>query len=62
MLPAIYNVADIAIVVSMGLFILLTILGVGIDGTRARSSDDGSEGAGGDDVVSPLPDRDDPAA
>jgi signal peptidase II len=38
MLPAIYNVADIAIVVSMGLFILLTILGVGIDGTRLRAS------------------------
>ncbi len=39
MLPAIYNVADIAIVVSMGVFILLTILGVGIDGTRGRASD-----------------------
>ncbi|WP_208004315.1 signal peptidase II [Labedella populi] len=39
MLPAIYNVADIAIVVSMGVFILLTLLGVGIDGTRTRSDD-----------------------
>lgn len=40
MLPAIYNIADICIVVSMGIFILLTILGVGIDGTRSRASDD----------------------
>ena len=40
MLPAIYNIADICIVVSMGIFILLTILGVGIDGTRARADKD----------------------
>ena len=33
--PAIFNVADVAIVSSMGLFILLTIRGVGLDGTRA---------------------------
>ena len=32
--PAIFNVADIAIVSSMGLFILLTLLGIGLDGTR----------------------------
>lgn len=32
--PAIFNVADIFIVSSMGLFILLTLRGVGIDGTR----------------------------
>ncbi len=32
--PAIFNVADIAIVSSMGLFILLTIRGIGLDGTR----------------------------
>lgn len=36
MLPAIYNVADIAIVSSMILFVLLTILGINIDGTRNR--------------------------
>jgi signal peptidase II len=40
MLPAVYNIADICIVVSMGIFILLTILGVGIDGTRARKGDE----------------------
>jgi signal peptidase II len=48
MLPAIYNVADMAIVVSMAIFILLTILGVGIDGTRAKSSE---ETEGGDDTT-----------
>lgn len=33
MLPAIYNVADIAIVSAMGLFILVSLLGVPIDGS-----------------------------
>lgn len=32
--PAIFNIADIAIVSSMGLFILLTLRGVGLDGSR----------------------------
>jgi signal peptidase II len=32
--PAIFNVADIAVVSSMGLFILLTLLGIGLDGSR----------------------------
>ncbi|RUR01971.1 signal peptidase II [Labedella endophytica] len=48
MMPAIYNIADICIVVSMGIFILLTILGVGIDGTRGR----GDEGVDDSSVVS----------
>lgn len=34
LLPAIFNVADMAIVTSMSLFVLLTLLGRGIDGTR----------------------------
>ncbi|MRG61530.1 signal peptidase II [Agromyces sp. CFH 90414] len=34
MLPAIYNVADIAIVSSMVLFMILTIRGIGLDGSR----------------------------
>ena len=38
MIPAIYNVADIAIVSSMVLFMLLTIRGVGLDGTRESSA------------------------
>lgn len=32
--PAIFNVADIAICTAMGLFMLLTIRGVGLDGVR----------------------------
>lgn len=32
--PAIFNVADIAIVSSMGLFIILASIGLGIDGSR----------------------------
>ena len=36
--PAIFNIADSAIVISMGLFILLTILGVRLDGHRSHKS------------------------
>jgi signal peptidase II len=36
--PAIFNIADSAIVISMGLFILLTIIGVRLDGHRAHKS------------------------
>ena len=32
--PAIFNIADVAIVSSMGLFIILTLRGVGLDGGR----------------------------
>jgi signal peptidase II len=32
--PAIFNIADIAIVTGMGLFLLLTLRGVGLDGKR----------------------------
>lgn len=32
--PAIFNGADVAIVASMGLFIILSLRGVGLDGTR----------------------------
>jgi signal peptidase II len=34
--PAIFNLADVAIVSSMGLFIILTLRGVGLDGTRIQ--------------------------
>jgi signal peptidase II len=34
MLPAIFNLADSAIVISMCLFVLLTLLGLGLDGSR----------------------------
>lgn len=36
LLPAIYNLADVAIVSSMVLFMILTIRGVGLDGSRER--------------------------
>lgn len=37
MLPAVYNVADILIVSSMGLFLILSFMGINLDGTRAPS-------------------------
>ena len=40
LIPAIYNVADIAIVSSMVLFMILTIRGVGLDGTRESKRTD----------------------
>lgn len=44
LLPAIFNVADTAIVVSMGLFLILTLRGVGLDGSRpARDENAGLE-------------------
>lgn len=57
--PAIFNVADIFIVSSMGLFILLTILGVNLDGTRVRSAtgheDAGSEAPSGPEAQNTSP-------
>jgi signal peptidase II len=53
--PAIFNIADSAIVISMGLFILLTILGVRLDGHRAHKSPT-------TDPESPAVDRVKPAA
>ena len=38
MIPAIYNVADMSIVVSMVIFMFLTIRGVGLDGVRTSDS------------------------
>jgi signal peptidase II len=41
LLPAIFNIADTAIVVSMGLFLILTLRGVALDGSRpAREHDE----------------------
>jgi signal peptidase II len=37
--PAIFNIADSAIVISMCLFVLLTILGVRLDGRRSHKAD-----------------------
>jgi signal peptidase II len=36
--PAIFNVADAAIVSSMGLFIILSLRGIGLDGKRTTRS------------------------
>ncbi|MFZ7087774.1 signal peptidase II [Curtobacterium sp. RRHDQ10] len=37
MMPAIYNIADSFICISMAIFVVLTIMGVNLDGTRAVS-------------------------
>ncbi|MGO4783060.1 signal peptidase II [Cryobacterium sp. W22_MBD10_FK3] len=39
MMPAIYNVADCCIVVSMVLFLLLSLRGIGLDGRRTPASE-----------------------
>ena len=41
LLPAIFNLADVAIVSSMALFLILTIRGIGLDGRRATDEGDG---------------------
>lgn len=38
MIPAIYNVADMSIVISMVIFMLLTIRGIGLDGRRVAET------------------------
>lgn len=51
LLPAIFNLADSAIVLAMVLFLVLTVMGVGLDGKRAVKQparpDAGDESAGG---------------
>lgn len=42
--PAIFNVADMAITFSVALLIILTLMGLGLDGTRARRSTVPSDG------------------
>lgn len=46
MLPAIYNFADIAIVSSMALFMILTLRGIGLDGVRTVEPKKGAAAAG----------------
>ncbi|GGR36400.1 signal peptidase II [Agromyces mediolanus] len=43
MLPAIYNIADISIVSSMALFMILTIRGIGLDGSREERQPKGEK-------------------
>ncbi|GGE89822.1 signal peptidase II [Mycetocola zhadangensis] len=40
MMPAIYNIADICIVSSMGLFIILTLRGINLDGSKTVATKD----------------------
>jgi signal peptidase II len=42
-LPAIFNLADVAIVSSMALFLILTIRGIGLDGRHAGEDEDGDQ-------------------
>lgn len=56
MMPAIYNIADICIVSSMGLFIILTLRGINLDGTRTvteKKSDTDATASGSADVTGP---------
>ncbi|MGY4856676.1 signal peptidase II [Cryobacterium sp. AP23] len=55
MIPAIYNIADACIVVSMVLFMLLTLLGIGLDGRRTpREGKPHPATAGSADAPAPL--------
>ena len=47
LLPAIFNLADVAIVSSMVLFLILTIRGVGLDGRRSHGDEEDDEIDGG---------------
>jgi len=54
MLPAIYNIADSCIVVSMVLFVILTIRGIGLDGTRIPSAKEQQAAATRSDALTPA--------
>ena len=55
MLPAIYNIADSCIVVSMVLFLYLTLRGIGLDGRRTPAdSTPATKTAGSVDTPAPL--------
>ncbi len=60
LLPAIFNLADVAIVSSMALFLILTLRGVGLDGRHARDEDEDEVDA--DDVDAEAVDADAEAA
>jgi signal peptidase II len=49
--PAIFNIADIAIVSSMGVFILLTVRGVGLDGSRNSHLPSGADVCASEDAA-----------
>ncbi|NQX10640.1 signal peptidase II [Microbacteriaceae bacterium VKM Ac-2855] len=43
LIPAIYNIADIAICAAMTIFVILTLRGINIDGTRATREPKGAD-------------------
>lgn len=47
LMPAIFNVADIAISTAAVMFVLLVLLGIGLDGRRSRKNAASDEGARG---------------
>jgi signal peptidase II len=53
LLPAIFNVADTAIVVSMGLFLILTLRGIGLDGSRPAKTVDKADELAGSSTAQP---------
>lgn len=60
LLPAIFNLADVAIVSSMALFLILTLRGVGLDGRRTHDAAAGDQD-GGDELEAPAPAESAPA-
>lgn len=55
LLPAIFNLADVAIVSSMALFLILTLRGTGLDGRRASDEEDDELDGDADAVAEPGP-------
>ncbi len=56
LLPAIFNIADVGIVSSMAVFLLLTLRGVGLDGQRHVEQPADSGDAAGDPDAAPVAD------
>lgn len=62
MLPAIYNFADIAIVSSMALFMILTLRGIGLDGVRTVEPKKGAAASAEPASAAETPISNDPVA
>jgi len=61
LIPAIYNIADISIVSSMVLFMILTIRGIGLDGSReVKPAKRGSDAVGDDERAGETATGDEP--
>lgn len=55
LLPAIFNLADVAIVSSMALFLILTLRGVGLDGRHTHDEDEEDAVEEGDPAIESEP-------